>query len=95
MSDQLLSDLATGQLAEELQKPIIRRFKKRKVQSSFTNNIQGVNLADIQLTSKVNEGIRFRLCVIDIYSKYAWVLPLEYKKSITITNAFQGFFKRI
>ena len=39
MSDKLLSDLPTGQLAEELQKPIIRRFKKRKVQSSFTNNI--------------------------------------------------------
>ena len=39
MSDQLLSDLATRQLAKELQKPIIRKFKKRKVQSSFTDNI--------------------------------------------------------
>ena len=35
------------------------------------------------------------LCVIDIYSKYAWVIPSKDKKGITITNAFKNFFKRI
>ena len=41
------------------------------------------------MISKFNKGCRFLLCVIDIYSKYAWVIPLKDKKGITITNAFQ------
>ena len=75
-------------LAEELQIPIIRNFNKRKVHSPFIDNIWGANLADMQLISKLNKGIRFLLCVIDIYSKYSWVIPLKDKKGITITNAF-------
>ena len=47
------------QLAEELHKSIIRRFKKRKVYSTFKDNIWGVDLADMQLSSKYNKGIRF------------------------------------
>ena len=47
------------------------------------------DLADMQLISKLNKGIRFLLCVIDIFSKYAWVIPLKDKRVITITNAFQ------
>ena len=81
-------NMSDQQLAEELHTPIVRKFKKRKVQSPFTDNIWGADLADIQFISKFNERFRFLLCVIDIYSKYAWVIPLK-KKSITITNAFQ------
>ena len=85
MSDQ--------QLAEELHKPIIRKFKKTKVQSPFIVNIWGPDLADMQLISEFNKGISFSLCVIEIYSKYAWVLPLKDKKVITISNAFQKILK--
>ena len=77
------------QLAEELHKPNIRKFEKRKVYSSFKDNIWGVHLADMQLLSKYNKGYRFLLCVIDIFSKYAWVLPLKDKKGISIVNGFQ------
>ena len=56
-------------LAEELHKPIIRKFKKRKVYSTFKDNISGADLADMQLISKFNKGVRFLLCVIDIFSK--------------------------
>ena len=77
------------QLADELYKPIIRKFKKRKVYSSFRENIWGADLADMQLLSKFNKGFRFLLYVIDIFSKYAWVIPLKNKKSISIVNAFQ------
>ena len=80
------------QLAEELYKPIIRKFEKRKVYSSFRDNIWGADLADMQLISKFNKGFRFLLCVIDIFSKCAWVVPLKDKKGITITNAFQKIF---
>ena len=44
----------------------------------------------MQLISKFNKGFIFLLCVIDIYSKYAWVIPLKDKKGVTITNAFQN-----
>ena len=77
------------QLADELHKPIIRKFEKRKVYSSFRDNIWGVDLADMQLLSKFNKGFRFLLCVIDIFSKYAWVFPLNDKKGIRIANGFQ------
>ena len=43
----------------------------------------------MQLISKFNKGFRFLLCVIDVYSKYAWAIPLKDKKGIIITNAFQ------
>ena len=59
------------QLAEELHKPIIRKFKTRKVHLAFKDNIWAADLADMQLISKFNTGFRFLLCVNDIYSKYA------------------------
>ena len=82
------------QLAEELHKPIIRKFKKRKVYSAFKDNIWGADLADMQLISKFNKGIRFLLCVIDIFSKYAWVVPLKDKKGVSIVAAFQSILKQ-
>ena len=82
-------ELATQELAEELHKPVIKKFKKRRVHSTFIDNIWVADLADMQLISKFNKGFRFLLCVIDIYSKYAWVIPLKDKKGISITNAFQ------
>ena len=77
------------QLAEELHKPIIRKFKKRTVYSGSKDNIWGADLADMQLISKFNKGFRFLLRVIDIFSKYAWVVPLKDKKGIKITDAFR------
>ena len=68
------------QLAEELHKPIIRKFKKREVYSAFKHNIWAADLADMQLISKFNKGFRFSLCVINIYRKYTWVAPLKDKK---------------
>ena len=77
------------QLAKELQKPIIRNFKKRTVYSGFKDNIWSADLADMQLISKFNKGFRFLLCVIDIFRKYAWVVPLKDREDVSIVNAFQ------
>ena len=77
------------QLAEELHKPIIRKFKKRTVYSGFKDNIWGADLADMQLISKFNKGFRFLLCVIDIFSKFAWVVSLKAKKGVSIVDVFQ------
>ena len=78
------------ELANELHKPIIRKFKKRKGYSSFKDNIWGADLADMQLISKYNKRIRYLLCAIDFFSKYAFVVPLKDKKRTTIVNAFQS-----
>ena len=59
------------QLADELHRQIIRKFKKRKVNSSFRDNIWGVDLADMKSLRKCNKGIRYLLCGIDLFSKYA------------------------
>ena len=67
-------------LADELHKPIIRKFGKRKVYSQFKDNIWGVDLADMQSLSRKNKGIKYLLCAIDLYSKYAFVIPLKDKK---------------
>ena len=44
--------------------------------------------------SKYNKGIRYLLCAIDLFSKYAFVVPLRDKKSVTITNAFQSILDK-
>ena len=65
-------NMLNKELAEELRKRIIRKFEKGKVQAPFIDNIWGVDLAYMQLINKFNRGIRFLLCVIDVYSKYVW-----------------------
>ena len=81
------------QLSNELYKPIIRKLKKRKVYSSFRDNIWSTDLANTQLLSKFNKGFRFLFCVIDTYSKYAWVVLLKDKGGISIVNVFQIILK--
>ena len=77
------------QLANELHKTIITKFKKRKVYSRFKDNIWGADLADMQLIRKFIKEFRFLLCVIDIFGKYAWIVTLKDKKGVSIVNAFQ------
>ena len=81
------------QLAEELHKPIARKFKTRKVHSTFKDNIWRADLADMQLISKFNKGVRFLLCVIDIFSKYAWIVSVKDKKVESVVNALQSILK--
>ena len=81
-------------LADELHKPIINKFNKIKVYSQFKNNIWGVDLADMQSLSKKNKGIKYLLCAIDLYSMYAFVIPLKVKKGISIVNAFNKIIKQ-
>ena len=75
------------QLAEVLHKPIVTNFKKRTVVNScsgFKDNIWGVDLADMQSLSKYNKGIKYLLCEIYFFSKYAWVAPIKDKKKVLV-----------
>ena len=65
---------STSILADELHKPIINKFNKRKVYSQIKDNIWGVDLADMQSLSRKNKGIKYLLCAIDLYSKYLYLL---------------------
>ena len=81
--------LQNRQLAKELHK----EFEKRKVHAAFKDNIWGADLADMQLLSRC-KGIRFLLCVTDIFSKYTWVVSLKHKKGISIVASFQSILKQ-
>ena len=79
-------------MAKELQKPVLEYFKKEEF-FSFKNNICGADLANMPLITRFNRGIRFLLCVIGTFSKYAWADPLKDKKGVIIVNAFQNILK--
>ena len=64
-------------LANKIHKPVIKKFNKRKVYSQFKDNIWGVDLTDMQSLSKKNKGIKYLLCAIDLFSKYAFVVLLK------------------
>ena len=84
-----ISNVNNVKLADELHKPVIKNFSKRKVYSSFKDNIWGVDLVDMQLLSRQNKGIKYLLCVIDLFSKYAFVVPLKDKKGASVVKGFK------
>ena len=57
--------------------------------SSFKDNISGVDLVDMQSLSRYNKVFKYLLCAIDLFSKYAWVIPIKDKKGTSIVNAFK------
>ena len=75
-----------NKLAEKLYKPIIGKFNKVKVYLTFIDNIRGTDFANMQL---ISNGIRFLLHVIDIYSKYTWVIYLKYKMMLQLSMLFK------
>ena len=68
---------ANGQVAEELHKPVIKKFKKRKIYVRYKDNIWAADLAEIRSLSSKIENVK---CVINVFTKYAWVKHLKDKK---------------
>ena len=88
--DKKLSDsgvkseiISNQQFAEEPHKPIIKKFEEQKPCSCFKKNIWGANM---QLLSKFINGFHLLLCAIDVYTRYARLIPLKDKKGITIKS---------
>ena len=78
------SDKKTGsgvsvkeELAPELHKPVIKKSKTRRVYARFKDDIRTAELAKIGSLSSFNCGVKYLLCVIDVFTKYAWVKPLR------------------
>ena len=75
-------------LAEELHKPVIKKFKRRKVYARFKGNIWAANVAERESLSSKNKNFKYLLYVINVFTKYAWVKPLKDKKGRTVLTAF-------
>ena len=78
----------TNELAEELYKPVTRKFQRRRVNANAIDEIWAADLIDIQAFSKDNSGIKYLLTVIDVFSKFAWIVPLKRKTGQEVANAF-------
>ena len=80
-------------LAEELHKPIRRKFKRRRVLVTGIDKIWAADLADMQAFSKFNRGIKYLLAVIDVFSKYGYLIPLKDKTGKSVASALKTIFK--
>ena len=76
------------QLPEELHKPVIKRFKRRKAYARFKGNIWAADLAVMESLSSKNKNVKYLLCVINDFTKYAWVKFLKDEKKKTFLNDF-------
>ena len=81
------------QLAEELHKPITRKFTKRRVFVKGIDEIWAADLVEMGKFSDWNKGIKYLLMVIDVFSKFGWIEPLKDKKGETVAAAFEKLFK--
>jgi hypothetical protein len=87
--DKSNDDLWNEELAEELHKPVRRKFPRRKVIVHEIDDIWSCDLVEMQEWSKENKGCRYMLNVIDVFSKYAWSIPIQDKKATTVLQAFR------
>ena len=82
----------TNQLANELHKPVRRRFDKRTVFAKQIDDIWDADLVDMSLFSRSNKGYKYLLAVIDVFSKYDWIVPLKTKTGKEVAQAFRKLF---
>ena len=83
----------SNELADELHKPIRRKFQKRKVVAKTVDDIWTADLVEMQPFSRFNKGYKYLLMVIDVFSKYGWIIPLKTKTGAAVTTAFKELFK--
>lgn len=76
-----------------LHKPIRRKFSRRVTITATSDQQWQADLADVQTLSKYNDDFRYLLCVIDVFSRYAWVVPLKDKTSSALVQGFNKIFK--
>ena len=81
-------------LSEELHKPKRKNYPRRRIIVNHIDEIFAADLVEMQKFDKLNKGYRYLITCIDIFSKFAWVIPLKDKKGITIKNALQKIFNK-
>jgi hypothetical protein len=81
-------------LADELHHRVIKSFPKRRVYVNSIDQTWAVDLIDIQQYSKQNKHYKYLLAVIDIFSKYGWLIPLKNKTGLTVSEELKNLFKQ-
>ena len=81
------------ELAEELYKPVTRKFKRRRVHVNGIDEIWAADLIDMQAFSKDNNGIKYLISVIHIFSKFAWIIPLKQKTGQKVAKVFSRILR--
>ena len=77
------------QLAKEVFSPQIAKFKRQRIIPLYKDETWSADLIDKSTLSKYNINYKFILTVIDIFTKYAWAIPLKNKSGLSITNGFK------
>ena len=83
----------TNSMANELHKPVRKKFLKRFVFVRHVDDIWGADLVELPTLSKKNSGFRYILMVIDIFSKFGWSVPLKTKTGKEVASALRTIFK--
>ena len=83
----------TDALAEELHKPVTRNFKKRRVIARGVDKIWAAELVDMNAFAKDDEGVKYLLTVLDVFSKYGWIAPLKTKTGVEEADPLRQIFK--
>ena len=76
------------EIAEELHKPVIKKSKWRQIYARLKDNIWAADLAEMRSLSSKNKNVKYFLCVINVFIKYAWVKPFKEAKGKTVLPAF-------
>ena len=74
------NDFTMENLSEELNKPVTRKFQRKKTIVNYIDHIHSPDLVDMKMYSKINKGYNYIFTNIDIFSKYAWAFPIKSKK---------------
>ena len=87
------NNFTMNDLSEELNKPVINKFPRKKVIVNHIDEIHSCDLVDMQKYSRMNKGYKYIFTNIDIFSKYAWSFPIKSKKISDIKPCFEKIFK--
>ena len=86
-------DQWADELTDELHKPVRRKFRKRIVFAKNVDSIWAADLVDMQYYARTNQGYKYILMIIDVFSKYGWAIPLKTKKGPEVAKAFTDLWK--
>ena len=75
-------------VAEQWHKAVIKKFKRKKVYASLKDNIKAVDLAEIKSLSDKKKFVRYLLCIVDVFTKYAWIKTLKDEKGKSNSKCF-------
>lgn len=93
-SKQQVTDFLQGQDSYTLHKRARRKFPRNLTYADTIDDCWQADLADFSAIKNDNQGCNFILCVVDVFSKYAWTEAVLNKKAVTVKQAFENIFKR-